>query len=142
MLLYCPSEYMSKSSRADIVRRAVLFDVTLAAVNTAETKVAASRAVKTFLQRTFKALGSAEHQVRGSLIGLELSSQSLQFTQPYLESLVRSVAAGSAEDQTTLDIIDIHMRYGSIFLRPRSSLIRVEWPSVPRRKGLVMVPLL
>lgn len=65
LLLYCPTEYLSKSWRADILRRAVTLDMTLTAVEPVENgSPRASRVVRTFLQRTFCALGAAEHQVR------------------------------------------------------------------------------
>ena len=65
LLLYCPPEYLSKSSRADILRRAVIFDMALTAVGPASVEdTNALRAARTLLQRTFRALGTTEHPVR------------------------------------------------------------------------------
>ena len=65
LLLYCPPEYLSKSSRADILRRAVIFDMALTAVGPASVEdTNALRAARTLLQRTFRTLGTTEHPVR------------------------------------------------------------------------------
>ncbi|KZV77619.1 hypothetical protein PENSPDRAFT_621174 [Peniophora sp. CONT] len=95
LLLYCPPEYLSKSSRADSLRRAVTFDMALTAVEPVEHEnPLASQVVRTFLQRTFHAVGSAEHQ----------------YAQAYLKSLVRSAGVDGTDDKITLDIIDAHVR--------------------------------
>ncbi|VDB84507.1 unnamed protein product [Peniophora sp. CBMAI 1063] len=95
MLLYCPAEYISKSSRTDILRRAVTLDMVVTAVKPDDEGVARTpKVVRILLRRVFDAVGSADHQ----------------YTQAYLEHLARSVGAGGADDKTTLTIIEAHAR--------------------------------
>jgi hypothetical protein len=91
LLLYPSSECIPRSSRSDLLRRAVILDILLGSV--VETSIPALQVVRTFLARTLSFLGSWEHEA-----GLQ-----------YLHFLMTSPVPASSE-QVTIDLVQGHLR--------------------------------
>ncbi|KAI0042673.1 hypothetical protein FA95DRAFT_540396 [Auriscalpium vulgare] len=101
-LLYAPSEYVPKASRADMLKRAVILDFILARAERKGSKptsdIQALLVVRAFLLRTFVHLGSCDHQM----------------LHEYLQHLISSPLPTTADvgelQQVTYDLMQLHMR--------------------------------
>lgn len=66
-LLYGPSEYLSRSSRNDLLKRAIALDIAVGvspSLHQDANNVSLVVSLRAFLLRTFSFMGSADHQVR------------------------------------------------------------------------------
>ncbi|THH21561.1 hypothetical protein EW146_g35 [Bondarzewia mesenterica] len=96
-LLYAPNEYLTRSSRSDLLKRAIALDVVLGVSPRPETEsiIIATRA---FLLRIFTFMGTADHPI-------------VQWIAEYLQHIFESTSSFKSSDSTsvTLDLVQLHL---------------------------------
>lgn len=123
-LLYAPSEYVPRSARSELLKRAVALDgvVMLTPADDSEAgdaiigREVLLASIRTFLLRSFVHVGAADHQVLFHArimrsVGV-LTRAAPQFLGEYLRHLVMSRGAlsnVSTHTFVTLDLIQIHL---------------------------------
>ena len=111
LLLYIPIEYLSRSIRNDLLRRALAADV-LAASHEAASDAHGSLYFREFLRRLFVFMGTAEHPVSRNTIGrMQGLIRIAQAIGPYLAFLLQrsSMNISSATLSMTSELVRMHL---------------------------------
>ncbi|ETW87503.1 hypothetical protein HETIRDRAFT_244958, partial [Heterobasidion irregulare TC 32-1] len=96
-LLYSPSEYLSRSSRNDLLKRAISLDIAVGvspSLHQDANNVSLVVSLRAFLLKTFSFMGSAEHQL------------TLEYVLHMIETTPSAIFDS---DSITLNLIDLHL---------------------------------